>query len=308
MQMKDLNDLYYFAKVVEYGGFSSASLNLGITKSLLSRRIVALEERLGVKLLNRTTRKVAMTEIGKIYYQHCQAMLVEAESADEAIQRLVVEPKGVVKISCPTNLLHINVSEMLNRFLAQYPKIQLHVESTNRQVDLINEAYDFAIRVRPFPLKDSDLVVRSLAVSQQLIVASPDLLHQHYSIQRPEEMTRFPILMMEPFSTEYAWKLYNQNNDLYQLKAKPRLTTTDLQALHAATIAGLGLAKLPDLMIAEDLKQGRLMKVLPEWAPKAEVVHLAYTSKRGMLPSVKALIEFLVDAFEKHTAICQIDV
>lgn len=297
--MKDLNDLYYFAKVVEYGGFSNASNELGITKSLLSRRILELENRLGVKLLNRTTRKTAVTEVGKIYYQHCKAVIIEAETADEAIAMLSSEPMGTVKISCPTNLLHINVSQMLNKFLGLYPKIKLHVEATNRKVDLINERYDLAIRVRPLPLKDSDLVVRNLSISRQFIVASPNFMYQHFAIKTPEELNRFPTLMMESFSSEHHWDLFNSNNDSYTVKTEPRITTTDLSALHSATLDGLGISKLPELIISKDLKEGRLIKVLPEWEPKPELIHLAYTSRRGLLPSVKALIDFLITEFEK---------
>lgn len=297
--MKDLNDLYYFAKVIEYGGFSAASNELGITKSLLSRRVAELENRLGVKLLNRTTRMISITEVGKIYLQHCKAMLVEAESADEAIQILSSEPTGTVKISCPTNLLHINVSKMLNKFLEEYPKVKLHVEATNRKVDLINERYDIAIRIRPLPLKDSDLVVRSLSISKQFIVASPNLLNQQFAIKTPEELSTLPILMMESFSNGYHWSLFNSNNESYIVKGEPRLTTTDLSALHLATLEGLGVAKLPELIIAEDLKAGRLVKVIPEWEPKPELIHLAYTSRRGLLPSVRALIDFLVREFER---------
>lgn len=297
--MKDLNDLYYFAKVVEYEGFSNASNELGITKSLLSRRVFELENRLGVKLLNRTTRKVAVTEVGKIYYQHCKAMIIEAETADEAIEILSSEPTGTIKISCPTNLLHINISQMLNKFLGLYPKVKLHVEATNRKVDLINERYDIAIRIRPFPLKDSDLIVRNLAISRQFIVGSPNFLYQHFAIKTPEELNKFPILMMESFTSEHSWSLFNSNNDSFTVKTEPRITTTDLSALHLATLDGLGISKLPDLIISKDLEEGRLIKVLPEWEPRPELIHLAYTSRRGLLPSVKALIDFLISEFNK---------
>lgn len=296
--MKDLNDLYYFAKVVEYGGFTAASDELKITKSLISRRIAELEKRLGVKLLQRTTRQIAMTEVGKTYYQHCKAMMIEAEAADEAIAMLSSEPMGSVKISCPTNLLHINISQLLNQFLKKYPKVKLHIEATNRKVDLINERYDLAIRIRPMPLIDSELVVRNLSISRQYIVASPDVAARFFSVQHPEELKSWPILMMESFSPEYQWTLLNSQQEQFILKAQPRLTTTDLVALHSAALDGLGVAKLPELIIHEDLKAGRLVKIIPEWEAKPELIHLAYVSRRGLLPSVKALIEFLVDAFE----------
>jgi DNA-binding transcriptional LysR family regulator len=298
--MKDLNDLYYFAKVIEYGGFSAASNELMVTKSLLSRRIAELEKRLGVKLLHRNTRNISITEVGKIYYQHCQAMIIEAEAADTAIEMLSIEPAGTVKISCPVNLLHFNVSKMLNDFLIKFPKVRLHVEATNRKVDLINERYDVAIRIRPLPLEDSDLVVRDLSLSKQFIVASPELAYKHFSIKHPSELNQWPILMMESFVPEYNWRLFNENNEQYLLKCEPRLTTTDLNALHLATLQGLGIAKLPELIIHNDLKEGRLVKVLPDWEPKPELIHLAYTSRRGLLPSVKALIDFLIAEFEKY--------
>ncbi|MEG2268957.1 MAG: LysR substrate-binding domain-containing protein [Acinetobacter sp.] len=298
--MKDYNDLYYFAKVIEYGGFSAASNELMITKSLLSRRIAELENRLGVKLLNRTTRSVSVTEVGKVYYQHCQAMIIEAEAADAAIEMLSLEPVGTVKISCPVNLLHLNVSTMLNDFLKKYPKVRLHVEATNRKVDLINERYDLAIRIRPLPLEDSGLVVRNLSLSRQFIVASPQLAYQQFSIQHPKELNQWPVLMMESFVPEYHWKLFDENEEAYVLKCEPRLTTTDLNALHLATLQGLGIAKLPELIIHKDLQEGRLVKVIPNWEPKPELIHLAYTSRRGLLPSVKALIDFLVTEFEKY--------
>lgn len=298
--MKDFNDLYYFAKIIEYGGFSAASNKLMVTKSLLSRRIAELEKRLGVKLLHRNTRNISITEVGKIYYQHCQAMIIEAEAADTAIEMLSIEPVGTVKISCPVNLLHFNVSQMLNNFLIKFPKVRLHVEATNRKVDLINDRYDLAIRIRPLPLEDSDLVVRDLSLSKQFIVASSELAYKHFSIKHPSELNQWSILMMESFVPEYHWKLFNENNEKYLLKCEPRLTTTDLNALHAATLQGLGIAKLPELIIHNDLKEGRLVKVLPDWEPKPELIHLVYTSRRGLLPSVKALIDFLISEFEKY--------
>lgn len=301
--MQDLNDLYYFAKVIEYGGFSAASNELMITKSLLSRRVADLEKRLGVHLLNRTTRQISVTEVGQIYYQHCKAVLVEAEAAEEAIERLSSEPSGIIKISCPTNLLHINMDKLFNQFMEMYPKVKLHIEATNRKVDLMNERIDLAIRIRPLPLPDSDLVVRNLAISNQYIVASPKLAYQQFSIDSPEGLAQWPILMMESVQPEYQWHLFNREEQDYIFKCEPRLTATDLRTLHSAALHGLGVAKLPDLLIAQDLKAGKLVKVIPDWEPKPELIHLAYTSRRGLLPSVKALIEFLVQEFNSEVMV-----
>lgn len=160
---QDLNDLFYFAAVVEHQGFSPASRALGVPKSKLSRRICILEERLGVRLLQRSTRHFSVTEIGQNYYTHCKAMLVEAEAAQEAVDRTRAEPRGIVRITCPIALLHARVGLMLVEFMNEHPLVTLHLEATNDRIDVIAEGVDVAIRVRPPPLKASDLVMRTLS-------------------------------------------------------------------------------------------------------------------------------------------------
>src|SRR3984957_884791 len=174
--MQDLNDLRFFAEVVEQNGFSAAARKLGMPRSRLSRRIGLLEENLGVRLVQRSTRSFAITEIGQEFYRHCAAMVVEAEAAQEAIQRVRAEPQGVVRVSCPSSLIYFRIGEMIERFMAKYPKVEVHLESTNRRVDVIREGFDMAIRVRFPPLDDSDLVIRKLAASPQRLVASPSVV------------------------------------------------------------------------------------------------------------------------------------
>lgn len=176
--MRDLNDLYYYVQVVEQGGFAPAGRALGVPKSKLSRRIALLEERLGVRLIQRSTRRFAVTEIGQTYYQHCKAMLVEADAAEEAIALTQAEPCGTVRMTCPVALLDARVADMLSAFMAQYPRVQIQLEETNRRVDVLGEGLDLAIRVRPPPLDDSDLVMRVFAQRDQCLVASPRLLEK----------------------------------------------------------------------------------------------------------------------------------
>src|SRR4249919_588972 len=149
--MLDLNDLYYFVQVIDHGGFAPAGRALGVPKSKLSRRIALLEERLGVRLIQRSTRKFAVTELGQTFYIHARAMLVEAEAAEDAIRRAHAEPCGVVRMSCPVTLLDTSVGPMLAAFLQKYPQVELHLDATNRRVDVIGEGLDLAIRVRPPP-------------------------------------------------------------------------------------------------------------------------------------------------------------
>src|ERR1700731_858859 len=171
--MRDLNDLFFFVQAVEHGGFAPAARNLGMPKSPPSPRVAMLEERLGVPLIQRSTRRFAVTEIGKEYYRHCVAMLVEAEAAQDSIDRIRSEPQGVVRVSCPSSLIYFEVGEMITRFMIEYPKVEVLLESTNRRVDVIREGYDLAVRVRFPPLDDTDLVIRKLADSPQRLAASP---------------------------------------------------------------------------------------------------------------------------------------
>ena len=146
--MQDLNDLFYFAKVVEHGGFAAAGRLLGIPKSRLSRRIAELETRLGARLLQRTTRKLALTDVGERYLRHCQAMLLEAEQADEAVASLTSEPRGRIRVSCPTEVARMRLRHVFPSFLQRYPQVQLEVMLSNRRIDLVNEGVDVALRVR----------------------------------------------------------------------------------------------------------------------------------------------------------------
>src|SRR5690606_11645092 len=192
--MQDLNDLYYFVQVVDHGGFAPAGRALGMPKSKLSRRVALLENRLGVRLIQRTTRHFHVTEIGQTYYEHCKAMLVEAEAAQEAIDVSRAEPRGIVRIACPIALLHVHIGGMLADFMARYPLVSVQLEATNRRVDLHSEALDVAVGVRPPPLQDSDLILRLLAGLGQCVVASPRLIQTFGLPLSPADLDAWPSL------------------------------------------------------------------------------------------------------------------
>ena len=174
--MRDLNDLYFFVQVVDHKGFAAAARALGMPRSRLSRRIALLEDRLGVRLIQRSTRSFTVTDVGMEFYRHCVAMLVEADAAQEAIERIRGKPHGIVRVSCPSSVLAFQVAEMIARFMAVCPDVEVQLESTNRRVDVIREGFDVAIRVRFPPLEESDLVMKVLAHSPQRLVAAPAML------------------------------------------------------------------------------------------------------------------------------------
>lgn len=295
--MQNLNDLYYFVQAVDHGGFAPAGRALGLPKSKLSRHIALLEERLGVRLIQRSTRQFAVTDIGRSYYDHCKAMLVEAEAAQEVIEASRAAPRGVVRVACPVALLHAHVGVMLADFMAHYPQVTVHLEATNRRVDVVSEGMDMAIRVRPPPLQDSELVLRVLANRAQCLVASPALLRQRGVPTVPADLDGWPSLGLGLPQQTHSWALFGPDGAQVTLPHVPRFVTTDMIALRNAALAGVGVVQLPLLMVDRQLAVGTLLKVLPAWAPRREIIHAVFPTRRGLLPSVRALVDYLAERF-----------
>jgi DNA-binding transcriptional LysR family regulator len=289
--MQDLNDLYYFAAVVDHGGFASAGRALGIQKSRLSRRVLLLEERLGVRLLNRSSRRFSLTEIGREFYERCVAVRVEAEAAEQIVAEVRAEPRGVVRMSCPTALLSFQFGELIARFMMENPAIKVHLESTNRRVDVVAEGFDLAIRVRFPPLESSDLVMRRLDESTQCLVAAPSLVGT--GMGSPVDLRQLPSLDLGPAHRDHAWQLHHADGQVATIPHVPRLVTDDMSVLRDAAVAGVGAVQLPTIFIWDDVRAGRLVHVVPDWRPRAGIVHAVFPSRRGLLPSVRALVDFL---------------
>ncbi|WP_088154133.1 LysR family transcriptional regulator [Achromobacter xylosoxidans] len=297
--MQDLNDLFYFVQTVEHQGFAPAGRALGMPKSRLSRRLALLEERLGVRLIQRSTRHFMVTDIGQTYYERCKAMLAEAEAAQEVIDAAQVEPRGVVKLTCPIALLHTHVGGMLADFMLKYPRVVIQLEATNRRVDVLGEAVDVAIRVRPPPLEDSELVMRVLSDRGQSLVASPALAAECGQPTTPDDLGAWPSLALGAPNQAYRLELYNQDGQLATVSLAPRMITTDMIALRNAAVAGVGVVQLPTMMVREQLQAGQLVRLLPDWAPRRELIHAVFPSRRGLLSSVRALVDYLAERFGK---------
>ncbi|CAB3801445.1 HTH-type transcriptional regulator DmlR [Paraburkholderia caffeinitolerans] len=300
--MQDLNDLYFFAQVVDHQGFAPAGRALGMPKSTLSRRIALLEEQLGVRLIQRSTRRFSVTEMGQRYYSHCKAMLIEAEAAQQAIDLNRSEPQGIVRLTCPVGILHARIGAMLGDFLAATPRVTVHLEATNRVVDVIGEGVDVAIRVRPPPLKDSDLVMKVLGERGWCLVASPALLHQHGVPGGPEvpaDLASLPSLDFGPAPGEHVWELDGPDGQVAAIHHTPRFVTDDMLALKQAAAAGAGIVQLPLMVVSDELKRGTLVHIVPAWNPRSGIIHAVFPSRRGLLPSVRSLIDFLAQRFQE---------
>lgn len=296
--MIDLNDLYYFAKIVEHGGFSAAARALGMPKSRLSRRVKELEGRLGARLLNRSSRRFSVTELGRDYYEHCHAMLVEAQAAEQVVAARQTTPRGVVRLSCPTALLHFQFGALLAQFMSLYPGIELHLDATNRHVDVVAEGIDIAIRVRFPPLAATDLVMRKLDVSTQCLVGSPGLIAR--PVPSLAALSGLPSLDVGPFQAEHQWQLEGPEGKTSIVSHRPRLIVSDMATLREAALAGIGIVQLPTIMVWRDIEAGRLIHVLPEWRPRAGIVHAVFPSRHGLLPAIRTLLDYLAQECERQ--------
>lgn len=297
--MLDLNDLQYFVLVIDHGGFAPTARALGIPKSNLSRRIGLLEKRLGVRLIVRNTRNFKATEVGQNYYLHCRAMLAAAEAAEESVALTHREPAGLLRLTCPIALLDESVGAMLTRFMAEHPRIKVHMEASNRHVDVVAEGVDIALRVRVPPFQDSDLVIRELSRRAQRLVASPELLERLGRPQSAQDLARFPSAHHGQPLRDYAWTLLSEDGARSVLRHSPSLVANDMPMLRQAALDGVGIVQLPTVQIREELERGRLVDVLPGWRPATEVVHAVLPTRRGMLPAARILLDFLAERFRQ---------
>lgn len=302
--MQDLNDLYYFVQVVDHGGYAAAGRSLGLPKSKLSRRILELEERIGVRLLQRSTRKLAVTEIGQEYYRHCVAMLVEASAAQDAIDRSRSGPQGLIRVSAPPALVCFEAGPMIARFMAANPRVMVELDSTSRRVDLIGESIDVAIRVRFPPLEQTDLVMRTLGESPQRLVASRDLIKELEPPLVPADLSALPSLDLAPMLAKHVWQLNGSESATVRVTHVPILITDDMSQLLYAALEGVGVVKLPSMVADEHIKSGRLANVLPGWTPQSGIVHAVFPSRRGLLPSIRSFIDFLAAEYSRAGPSC----
>ena len=298
--MRDFNDLQFFAAVVTHRGFSAAARALGLPKSRVSRRVALLEERLGVRLLDRTTRGLGLTQVGQQVFEHARAAVIETEAAEEAALRMQVEPRGLVRLSCPLGLQSA-IAAPMSGFLAAHPLLRLQCIVTNRRVDLVHEGIDVAIRVRERLDTDADLQMKRIGLSRRILVASPALLAKEGEPTTPADLGKLPILHQEQQGS-ITWLLTEENGDTSSVVIEPRLATDSFDLLIAAACQGAGIVLLPAAQCRDALASGALVRVLPQWSGTDGIVHLVFASRRGMLPSVRAVIDFAAEALKSSVA------
>jgi DNA-binding transcriptional LysR family regulator len=295
----NLNDLMYFAQVVEYGGFSAAERVLGISKSRLSRRLAELETSLGVRLLQRSTRKLALTEAGQLFYRHCQAMLSEAQAAMNAVQELRASPRGTVRVSVPVTVSQTLLSEVLPDFLLRYPEVRVTIRVTNRVIDLYEDSVDVALRVRSEPPDNANIVARPLWRTEQMLVGSPSLLSQHAPPLVPADLNKFETLDTPSADGRHVFHLIAPDGRRHIHEHEPRVVTADLSTICEAVLAGVGIAALPEMMYGAAMRAGQLSPVMPGWTLPSPQLFAAFVSRQGMVPAVRAFVDYLVEVLDR---------
>ena len=301
--LTDLDDFYCFALVVEHGGFSAAERATDIPKSKLSRRVYNLEERLGVRLIQRSSRRFAVTEVGMNVYRHAQVMMTAAQAAHDLVDHLSIQPRGVIKVSLPVSIAQHEIARILPDFLKMYPEIKVQLIVSNRRVDVINEGIDLALRVRS-NLTDDDpsLVIRQFEKIEQHLFASQAYLNEFGSPKHPDELTDHRILSMVDEHLDQHLILHDQQNHQKKVKVNPTVMGSDLMMLAKLVSQNCGIALLPDSVVGEYVATGRLVHVLPDWKAPHGIFHAVYPSRRGLLPAVRVFIDYLVEHLGKaHT-------
>lgn len=294
--MKDrLNGMRVFAQVVEAKSFSAAADKLGMSKSLASRHVSALERSLSVRLLNRSTRKLSLTEAGALFYEHCARIVQEAELAEQRLTRAQSEPAGLVRVTAVPAFAVRHVLPALGEFYEKYPKIQVKLFCSNRAVDLGDEGFDLGIRVSFDPAPN--LVARKLAINRSVLCASPAYLKRHGVPRRIEDLRRHECVLFPALAPKGVWTL-RRDRRKYSVPVAGVLETDEMDVVRAAVAAGLGIGILPVYLAGDALQQGQLVPLLREFQVVPEsAIYLVYLPNRTPSSRVRALIDFLTERF-----------
>lgn len=297
----DLNDFYYFVQVVDRGGFTAASRTLRIPKSTLSHRIQELESNLGVRLLNRTSRRFGLTDAGEDFYRHALAMVREAELAEAATRQRLTEPTGTVRCTAGAATMQFAMAEIIADFLVRYPKVSVVAHAADRAVDLVGENFDVAVRAHSDPLPDSNLIQRTLAPAPWFLFAGSSYLEAKGEPKTPQDLKNHPSLFMMRSGVTPAWRLRHvraKKNEVV-IPLTPRLLGDEMIGLQQAAIKGLGVVALPGYVCRAAVRSGALRRVLPDWIAGDATLTALIPYRQGLLPSVRAFLDHLAAEFPK---------
>jgi DNA-binding transcriptional LysR family regulator len=288
--MDRLTSLTAFVRVVDSGGFSAAGRRLNMSTTMVSNHVQALEERLGARLLHRTTRKVSLTEVGKAYYDRCTQILADIEQADDIAGALQSTPRGTLRIYTATHIVPF-VASVVTEFLKSYPGVKVDLNMGERAIDIIDEGFDVAIRLTPPP--DSSLIVRTLATWRHVLCCSPLYLEKHGRVQQLSELSEHNCVRhaLYPFGDE--WNFIDRKGMPATVGVSGNLTSNSGDMLRLAALQGIGICLAPGFLVTDDLEEGRLVRLLPEYRPVELSMNAVYPHRHHLSAKVRTFIDML---------------
>ncbi|RZA05703.1 MAG: LysR family transcriptional regulator [Proteobacteria bacterium] len=295
--MRDLNEIWVFAKVAQHQSFSAAAKTLGMPLSTVSRKVADLEERLGLSLLQRTTRRLQLTKAGESYARECADLLQGFEEAEANLKRTDREPEGRLRITVPFGMTNGPFANFLAAFLEKYPRIELDIITSNRFVDLVGENVDLALRMGHLP--DSSLVARRLGTSHHFLVATPGFIKKYGQPKDLDDLANFPCLIYETEKEHVKWS-FVRGKAQRKINVQGRIKASDLSGLKELAIRGQGITLLPEIYCTSEIQQGIFRHLLPEWSSQASPVHAVYPSRRYPPARLVAFLNELEEWKESH--------
>lgn len=293
--MEHLSDIAVFVQVVESGSFTTAAERLGISKSVVSKYVTRLEDRLGVRLLNRTTRRLSLTEAGEAFFSRSRRGLHELEAAEAEVSRLQEAPRGTLKLNVPMTFGIRHIAPAITDFLASYPEVSIEMNLEDRQIDLVEEGFDLAVRIAKLP--DSSLVARQLCRCRHVVCATPEYLAQHDVPRTPEDLRRHNALIYRYHDTPNEWRFAAPDGRQVSVAVNGSILMNNSLALREALLQGAGIALAPTFLVGQDIQTGKLQTVLNDYGVREISVYALYPERRHLSPKVRAFVDFMAERF-----------
>lgn len=291
--MDSLTDIVVFVRVVDDGSFTRAAERLKLSRSVVSKYVTRLEGRLGARLLNRTTRRLSLTEAGRIFYERSRRGLQDIEEAEAEVSRLQEKPRGVLRINSPMSFGILHIAPALPEFLAQHPEVSVEMNLDDRVVDVIEEGFDVSIRIMELP--DSSLIARRLAPCRHVIVAAPSYLEKHGTPRTPEDLRDHNIISYSYQASAYDWHFISPDNKQVSVPVSGSMQANNSLALREALLRGVGITRTPTFVVGKDVQDGHLLSILGNYRTLEVSIYLVYPQRHHLSPKVRAFVDFMAD-------------
>ncbi|AIL32727.1 LysR family transcriptional regulator [Basilea psittacipulmonis] len=293
MEISNLNDLIAFVESIKYQSYSVAAKQLGLSRSAISKRISRLEDRLGIRLLQRNSRHISLTDDGQLFYERCVNILEELEDAEQLLAQRLNEPRGKLRISVPTGLGLLVLPPIIQAYLKQYPQVEIEISLSDRYVDLVEDGFDLAVRVG-IPNSESRLLARTINLQPLLLCASPDYLKQYGTPQKPDDLVNHQCLHYVQNGSISAWK-FQHGGKLQTFIGKGRYRADNVQQLVSFAAAHFGVVQLFHYLVKNELEEGRLVPILTEYQIPETAIQVVYSSRKQLSPKIRSFIDYLAE-------------